>query len=176
MVNVRVNATIAHQTEDVQSRIKPLALVNSTLKCFIFKEIAILNSFSNTGKLLIYNATCTDISMTYLRVTHLTVWQTYVHARCTNQNIWAFFHIFIHVRCFSRMDCIALVTITIAETVHNDKCKRLFLCTSNSLCCRCSFSCLSLCSSSFTSATSCCLFFHYCFLLLSFSHIKLNLL
>ena len=59
-----------------------LAVLYCMQKGFILEEIAILDLFGDTGQLLVYDAACTHVQMTYLRVTHLAFRKTYCHSAC----------------------------------------------------------------------------------------------
>ena len=49
--------------------------INNTL---VLQDVTALASLVNLNEVLINNTTCTYIQVTYFRVTHLTIWQTYI--------------------------------------------------------------------------------------------------
>ena len=58
---------------------------NSTKKCWVFEEIAILDLFRDLGKILEHYSACADIGVANFAVAHLAIRQTYVHAAGAQQ-------------------------------------------------------------------------------------------
>ena len=85
------------------------SIFHSIYKCFVFHYRAVFNSLGDTGKLLIYNTSCTDICMTYLTVTHLTVRKSYIHTRCSNKTPRISWKYMFKIRLFGSADSIAVI-------------------------------------------------------------------
>ena len=71
-------ATITSQTHQVQLLVVLLSIGVSSLHLGILHDRTILAGAIDLNKILIHDATSTDIEVTHLRVTHLSVGQTNV--------------------------------------------------------------------------------------------------
>ena len=64
--------------------------------------------------------------MTYLRVTHLTVRQTYVQSACADVVVGALCPVFVQIRLLSGSDSVAICVRVMTEAVHDYKCYGFF--------------------------------------------------
>ena len=60
--------------------------------------------------------------MTYLRVSHLTVRQTYIESACADESMGTLSEVFIKIGLLCSSDSVAVTVGVIAEAVHNNKC------------------------------------------------------
>ena len=125
MVNVRVDAAVRQQTEDMQGGTEPLALVDGAHQSRVLEEIAVLNRLGDAGQFLIYDAARTDVGVAYLGVAHLAVRQTDIKAGCADIGQRVLGKDLVKVRGVCRKDCVALLLVTVAEAVHDDERGRL---------------------------------------------------
>ena len=88
-------------------------------KGFILEEIAVLDFFGDTGKLLVHDAACTHVQMTYLRVSHLALRKTYSHSACQTFYIGILSHQFVHDRSICLFYGISFYSIVESVTVEN---------------------------------------------------------
>ena len=89
---VAVYTTIRKKSHKMYSRIVFLRVLHCCEKCFVLEEVAVVDFFGDSGKFLIYDAACTHIHMTYLRITHLSIRQTYCKSAGISLNKWIFCH------------------------------------------------------------------------------------
>ena len=119
VVERRVNTAIRNQTHKVNL----LAICSSILKCglnlCIILNRAITASTVNLYQVLIYNTTCTNIEVTYLRVTHLALGQTHIFAIGTQLSVRIFLSECVNIIGLSRVDNITLGVVTIAPAIKN---------------------------------------------------------
>jgi len=127
VINMRVYAAVRHEAEDMQSRIKPLALIHSMQECLVLEERAVLNCLGNAGQFLVDDAASADVGVANLRVTHLTVGQTNIHAGRTDQGVGMCGEYLVEHRLLCHCDGVALGLLAIAEAVEDDECQRMLL-------------------------------------------------
>ena len=125
VVNVGMHTAVRQQTENVQSGIEPLALVDRAHQSRILEEIAVLDGLGDAGQLLIYNAACTDVGVANLGVAHLAVRQTNVQTGCTDIGERVLCENLIEIRLFSSLDGVALGLLAVTEAVHDNQSGRL---------------------------------------------------
>ena len=89
---VAVYTAVRKKSHKVDCRIIFFCILHCCKKCFIFEEISIIDFFGDSGKFLIYDASRTHIHMSYLRVTHLSIRQTYCKSTGISFNKWIFLH------------------------------------------------------------------------------------
>ena len=77
MCIVAVYTTIREKSHEMDSRIVFFCIFHCCKKCFILKEISIVDLFGDSGKFLIYDTSCTHIHMSDFGVAHLSVRKTY---------------------------------------------------------------------------------------------------
>ena len=81
MGDVAVYAAVGKQSEQMKRGFRSLLqFFTACKKGFILEEIAVLDFFGDTGQLLVHDAACTHVQMTYLRVSHLALRKTYSHS------------------------------------------------------------------------------------------------
>src|SRR5574344_140614 len=78
MVPLRVHSTIRCQSHEMDLFASLFRIRESRNDLRIFHDRTILASTVNLDEVLINYTTCTDIEVTNLRVTHLSVWKTYI--------------------------------------------------------------------------------------------------
>ncbi len=111
MLDVAMYTTIRKKTPYVQVRILFLTIVDRMKQLFILEEVAIRYRLRDLRQILVDDTARADIHMTYLRVTHLSVRQTYCQARSRTLNERALFFKFINDWCLCHVDCIVFVLI-----------------------------------------------------------------
>ena len=114
-----VYAAVRKQSIKMKGRIILLRILHSSQKCFILEEITILNLFGNSGQLLIYDAASAHIHMSYLGVTHLSVWKTYCQSTGISLYKRIFFHQLIHYRGSCLRNGISIFSVIQSITVQN---------------------------------------------------------
>ena len=125
MRNMAVNAARREQTHQVQCSSLFLAGIYSSRNCWIFKELSVFNVLCDLYQHLINNAACADVGVSYFRVAHLTIRQTYVQTACADQCIRSL-HEFVQVRFLCSMDRIAVIAGIVAKSIHDNQCNRFF--------------------------------------------------
>jgi len=78
VVQRRVNATGRSQAHQVELLASLLSVAVSVDDFLILQDVTALASLVDLNEILIYHTTSTDVEVTYLRVTHLSLWETYV--------------------------------------------------------------------------------------------------
>ena len=125
VIDMRVYAAVGQQAEDMQRGIKPFALVDCAHERLVREEIAVLNGLGDAGQLLIDDTARTDIGVTNLGVAHLAVRQTDIQTGSADINQRILLKDAVKVRGVGRLNGIALLLLTMAETVHDDQRGRL---------------------------------------------------
>ena len=125
MVDVRMHAAVRQQAEDVQRRIKPLALVDRAHQRFVGEEVAVLNGLGDAGQLLIHDAARADVGVADLGVAHLAVRQADVQTGGADIGHRVFRKDLVQIGGLRRLDGVALLLIAVAEAVHDDQRGRL---------------------------------------------------
>ena len=82
VVERTVYTTVGCQTHEVNVLAVFLGIAESRYHFLVLHDAVVSTSTVNLHQVLIYDATCTDVQVTYFRVTHLTVRQTYVFTAC----------------------------------------------------------------------------------------------
>ena len=80
MCNMTVHTTIGKKSPQMQVRIIFLTIIHGCKQCLILKKVTVFDCLGNSGQILVNNAAGTDIHMSNLRVTHLSVWKSYCQA------------------------------------------------------------------------------------------------
>ena len=96
-----------------------LSISESRLDLRVFEDRAISTSTVNLDKVLINDASCTNIKVTYLRVAHLSVRQTDILSRSLELRVWIISVEIIHVRGWSLEDDITLTLVTDSPSIEN---------------------------------------------------------
>ena len=86
MLAMAVNTAWRNQTHEMQSAAVCLYSIGYAEQSLVLKEISVLDCLGNTGKSLINNSACTNIGMSNLGVTHLSIRQTNIFARGKNMS------------------------------------------------------------------------------------------
>ena len=122
----RVYTTIRAETHQVQFLIVLLGIGISGLHLRILYDRTILAGTVNLHKVLINDAAGTDIEVSYLRVTHLSVRQTYILTRSLKLRVSRCSCQQIKVRCWSIENHITLTMLTDSPSIENHQ--KCFLC------------------------------------------------
>ena len=121
MLAVAVYATRRYKAHEMQSTAICLNLRSNTYQCLIGEEIAVLDSLGNTGQRLIDDTASTDIGMTNLGVTHLTIRQTNMLARSKDLSVRELCLQTINYRSLCDIDGIVwIIWVTITIAIHNN--------------------------------------------------------
>ena len=78
MINRAMHSPVADLAQKVNRFIIGLRGVHRRGQCGIREQTAVLDSAIDVGQFLIKDVNLTNIEMSYLRITHLTFWQTNV--------------------------------------------------------------------------------------------------
>ena len=103
-----------------------LAVIHCTENCLVIKESTVLDVLRDLNEHLINDTSCTDVGVTYLRVAHLSIRQTYIKSAGTDDSIGALSNIFVNVGLLCGSDCVAVCIGIVAEAVHDNKCYGFF--------------------------------------------------
>ena len=103
-----------------------LCITVSLLDSLILKDRIVSTSTVDLHQVLVNDTSCTDIEVTYLRITHLTIRQTDIFARSLKSRVRIVCIEIIHVRSRSLSDNITHSLIADSPSIENhEKC---FLC------------------------------------------------
>ena len=117
MLDVRMYTTVRKKSPQMQVRIILLAVVHSCKQSLILEEIAILDCLCNSGQILINNTAGTDVHMSNLRVSHLSIRKTNSKSGSSAFNKRALLHQFIHYRSICHRNRITLCAVIETITV-----------------------------------------------------------
>ena len=110
-----------NEAHEMESAAIGLSLRSHTYQSLILEEITILDSLGDTGQCLINNTTGTDVGMTNLRVTHLTIRETNELARSLNMGGWEILSETINNRSLSYLDSIVWITgFAVSIAIHDN--------------------------------------------------------
>ena len=109
--------TVRCQAHEVEFLAIVLCVLYSSNQLRILRNRAISNGAVDFEKVLIYHAAATNIEVTYLTVTHLTSWKTYVLAACLKLRVRIYLYKMIPIWSRSVENNITLAMITYAPTV-----------------------------------------------------------
>ena len=119
MIERRVNAAITCQSHEMQL----LAVLLSVSVCShdlrILHDRAVLAGAVNLHEILIYDASGSDIEVSYLRVAHLSVGKTYVLAACLKLRVSRNSREIIQIRCRRVVDNITVAMLSDSPSVEN---------------------------------------------------------
>lgn len=115
-----VYATWRHKTHYVNSLTSSVCSIDSFAKSFVREEVTISDRLGDTGKVLINNATCADIGVTNLRVTHLAIRQTYVLTRSLQLRVRIGCYQGIPIRSRCASDYIVFAFVTNSPTITDN--------------------------------------------------------
>ena len=121
-----MHAAIGSQTHEMDALTLLLGIAIGTLDFRILKDAAILAGTVNLDKVLIDDATGTDVQVTYFAVAHLSVRQTYVFAAGIQLRMWADCVQIVKIRCGRAEDNVATSLVADSPSVENHK--NCFLC------------------------------------------------
>ena len=117
MCVVAVHAAVRHKTHQVQSGIIFLHILACCKERLILKEISVLDGFRDLCQILIHDASCAHVQVSYLRVSHLSVRKPDSHAAGISLHKRALSHQFVHDRCRCLSDRIPMLVISQAVAV-----------------------------------------------------------
>ncbi len=98
MLDVAVNTAIGEKPENVQGGIFVLYVLDRLAERCIFFKGAVFDGFGNAGKLLIDDATGTDIEMPNFGISHLTLGKSYRKSACLEADTRISLEYFVQVR------------------------------------------------------------------------------
>ena len=110
MCDMAVHTAIRKKSHEMNGRIVVFCIFHSCKKCFILKEVTILDLFCDPCKFLIYNTACAHIHMSNLGVTHLAFRKTYCQSAGVSFDKWILSHQLIHHRSSSLIYCISVMS------------------------------------------------------------------
>ena len=119
VVQRRVNTTRRGQAHQVELLASLLCIAISVDDFLILQDVTAFTSLVDLNEILIYHATCTDIEVTYLRVTHLSVRQTYVFTASLELRVCRNCCQIIQVRSWSVIDYIPLTMLSDSPSIEN---------------------------------------------------------
>ena len=114
-----MNTAIAGQTHQVNALAVQLSVLVGIHNLRILQDAAVGTGTVNLHQVLIYDTTGTDIQVTYLRVTHLSVGQPHVLAASQQLTVGIVLLQIIHIRSRCIEDNITLTFITDAPAVQD---------------------------------------------------------
>ena len=114
-----MNTTIGQQAHKVNIHAISLGILKRSYNLLVLQNRTTLTSAVNLHEVLIYDTTCADIEVTYLRVTHLTLRQTYILAIGTQLGVRIGSRQRVDKLGICRTNCIGLGMISNTPTVQN---------------------------------------------------------
>ena len=115
----RVHTTVRHKTHKVYVHAVSLRILESCHNLGILQNRVVGASAVNLHEVLVNHTTCSDIEVTYLRVTHLTVGQTYVLAISAEERVGILLGHRRDILGVYRVDYVRSGVITLAPAVKN---------------------------------------------------------
>ena len=119
MCIVAVNAAVGEQTPDMEVGVVLLAVLDSAEELFVLKEDAVLDILCDESEVLVDDTAGTDVHVTYLGVTHLSVRKSYSKSGSISELIRALCHQLIHNGCVSHLDGVTLFLLRDAVAVED---------------------------------------------------------
>ena len=119
VIQRRMNTTGRSQAHQVEFLTSLLSIAVSVDDLLILQDVTALASLVDLNEVLIYHTTSTDVEVTYLRVTHLTVRKTYVLATSLESRMCRNCCQIIEIRSWSLEDNITLIMLTDSPSVEN---------------------------------------------------------
>ena len=117
MCDMAVNAAVRYQTVQMQIGIILFAVLDCLEQLGIFKEIAVLDFLGDTGKILINDAACAHVQVSYLGIAHLSVGKSDKHTRSIASLKGIFLHETVHNGSLGESNRIALGPVVKAVSV-----------------------------------------------------------
>ena len=121
MIERRVNTAIARQSHKVQTLAGLLCVTVCRNNFGVIHYRTVLACTVYLYKVLIYNSSGPDIEMSHLRVTHLTVGQTNVLARCHKYRVSRYCVKIVEIRRGSVINNVTLAMLSDSPTIENHK-------------------------------------------------------
>ena len=121
-----MHTTIAGEAHQMHALAVGLGILVGRHYLGVFQDAAVCTGAVNLHQILIYDATGTDIEVSYLRVTHLSVGQTYTLSACQELAVRVCSIKVVHERCGCIEDHITLAMIADAPSVEDHQ--KCFLC------------------------------------------------
>ena len=119
MRDVAVYAAVGNKSVKMKRGIVLLCVSAGCQQSLILKEIAVLNLFRNSGKLLVHDAPCAHVQVPYLGISHLSVRQTDRQTARLSLNKRALRHQLVHHRRIRLGDSIAVYSFVQSVTIQN---------------------------------------------------------
>ena len=129
MVHVGVNAARAHKAHKVKGLALGLDIVHSLDENLVLGDGAVLDGIVDARKLLEHDAAGTDVEVTHLGVTHLTVGKAHVLARSAERGVRVLLVQAIKEGRLGSGDGVLAIGRSQATAVHDDQeCRKMTLC------------------------------------------------
>ena len=119
VIEAGMHTAVAGQTHQVQFLIILLGIGVGSLHLRILHDGAVLASAVNLHKVLIDDASCTDVEVSNLRVTHLSVGQTYVLTAGLELRVGRYGCQIIQIRGRRIEDHVALAMLSDSPSIEN---------------------------------------------------------
>ncbi|MNM70987.1 hypothetical protein D3C81_826320 [compost metagenome] len=124
MINMAVYAAIGQQAVQMKLLAVGLRVLYSFNQGLVRKEITFTDRLVDTGQILIHDPACTDVQMTYFRVTHLSFRQTHSLTASSKRSVRVHLKVSVVIRFVRLCDRVAFICTAKTESVHDDQCYR----------------------------------------------------
>ena len=114
-----VDTAVRKKSHKMNCRIIVLCIFHCCQKRLILKEIAVIDFFCDSCKLLIYNTSCTHIHMSDFGVAHLAVRKSYCQSACISFYKRIVCHQAVHNRSLCLIYCVAVMSVIQSITVKD---------------------------------------------------------
>ena len=121
MFIMRVNTTIREKTPEMEIGTILLAVLDCSEKLFIFEEGTVFDVLGDQGQILVDDTAGTDIHMTYLGVTHLSVGKSDCESGCKTLNERALCLELVDDGSVCHLDSVILGAVRQSESVKYHK-------------------------------------------------------
>ena len=123
---VAVDAAVGKQAHQVEGAPLFLAVFHGRHKFRVLEEVTVLDGLGDPGQLLVDNAAGANIGMAYLRVAHLAIGQSHIHARGADEGVGIGRQDLIQIGGIGSLNRVAILIGVITETIHNQECYGFF--------------------------------------------------
>ena len=134
MCIVAVYTAVGKKSPEMQVGIVLLAVLDGCQKLFIFIELAVPDQLADQCQILINDPSGSDIHMSHLGISHLSVGKSYGHAGCEARDKGALSHQLVDIRGLCHVYGICFLVIGQSETIQDHKYYRFLHRMRSSIC------------------------------------------